>query len=249
MDREQAKEVLLRYRPGTDATVDPQVVEALRLLDEDLDLAQWFAQQQKADNAIRAGLRATPVPADLKERILAEQKIVRVDFGRRRRILAAAAAIVVIAAITEWAMLRPGINNAFDAYRKYTVAYIADSYIVTLKANNFDELRQALAQRKWPTDFIVPESLRAATVVGGGAFEWNGHKVSLACLKEENHGAWLFVVDNATFRDPPTSKIPQVQMVDATPTAVWTQDGKTYLFTTQGDEAFLKKYLPQTVAD
>lgn len=244
MDREQAREILFRYRPGTDATIDPQVVEALRLLDTDPELAQWFSQQQQADEAIRASLRAIPVPADLKQSILAEQKIVRVDFGWRRRVLVAAAAIVVIAAVAEWVMLRPGINNAFSAYRTYAVAYVSDSYVVNLKASNFDELRQVLAQRKWPTNFIVPDSLRTATVVGGGAFEWNGHKVALACMKEEAHGAWLFVVDNATFRDPPTTKTPRIEMVDATPTAAWTQNGKTYLFTVQGDEAFLKKYLP-----
>src|SRR5579862_4913382 len=182
MDREQAREILLRYRPGTDATIDPQVVEALRLLDQDAELARWFAQQQQADKAIRARLRETPVPADLKQRILAEQKIVRVDFGWRRRMLTAAAAIVVLAAIAEWAILRPRINDAFSAYQKYAVAYVSDRYVVSLKASNFDELRQVLAQRKWPTDFIVPESLRTATVVGGGAFEWNGHKVALACM-------------------------------------------------------------------
>jgi len=244
MDREQAKEILLHYRPGTDATIDPQVVEALRLLDQDSELARWFAQQQQADEAIRTRVREMSVPTDLKQRILAEQKLVRVDFGWRRAILTAAAAVVVLAAIAEWVMLRPAASNTFNAYQKYTVAYVSDRYVVSLKASNFDELRRLLAQRKWPTDFIVPESLRTATVVGGGAFEWNGHKVALACLKEEDHGAWLFVVDNATFPDPPTTRTPRIEMVDATPTAAWTQNGNTYLFTVQGDEAFLKKYLP-----
>lgn len=244
MDREQAREILFRYRPGTDDTVDPQVVEAVRLLDQDPELARWFAQQQQAHQAIQTRLREMPVPADLKQRILAEQKVVRVDFGWRTRILTAAAAAIVVAAIAEWVILRPKIDDAFGAYRKYAVAYVSDRYVVTLKASNFDELRQVLAERKWPTDFLVPESLRTATVVGGGAFEWNGHKVALACMKEEDHGAWLFVVDNATFHDPPTTPTPRIEMVDATPTAAWTQNGKTYLFTVQGDEAFLKKYLP-----
>ena len=68
MDREQAKEILLRYQPGRDDTVDPEIVEALRLLDRDPELASWFEQQQRADDAIRAGFRNTPVPADLSIR-------------------------------------------------------------------------------------------------------------------------------------------------------------------------------------
>ena len=62
MDREQAKEILLRYRPGCDDTADPQIVEALRLLDRDPELAGWFKEQQRADEAVRAALRQMPVP-------------------------------------------------------------------------------------------------------------------------------------------------------------------------------------------
>ena len=51
MDREQAKEILLRYRPGCDDTADPQIAEALWLLDQDPELAGWFAEQQRADEA------------------------------------------------------------------------------------------------------------------------------------------------------------------------------------------------------
>ena len=95
MDKAQAKEILLSYRPGRDDTLDPQIAEALRLLDQDPELARWFVEQQRADEVIRARLRAAPVPADLKQRILAEQKIVRPDFAWRRPVLIAAAAVVM----------------------------------------------------------------------------------------------------------------------------------------------------------
>jgi hypothetical protein len=55
----------------------------------------------------------------------------------------------------------------------------------------------------------------------------------------------LFVVENAAFQRAPHSGTPRVQMVSTSPTAVWSQSGNTYLFTTQGDEAFLRKYLPE----
>lgn len=251
MDREQAKEVLLRYQPGRDDTVDPEIVEALRLLDRDPELASWFEQQQRADDAIRAGFRNTPVPADLKEHILAEHKIVRPDFAwRRRTLIAAAAAAVVLGALTEWMWLSkpwqsmPVVDVGFSAYREQMVHYVSDRYSMNIRGSSFDELRQALAQRQWPTDFTVPDSLRSVTVVGGGALEWNGHKVAMACMKDGDHGLWLFVIDKTGLRDAPATETPRVQVVEASPTATWTQNGKTYLFTVQGDEAFLKKYLP-----
>ena len=55
MDRGQAKEILLGYRPGRDDGVDPQVVEALALLQQDPELRLWFEQQQRVDNTIQIG--------------------------------------------------------------------------------------------------------------------------------------------------------------------------------------------------
>src|SRR5882724_4265510 len=129
MDKEQAKEILLRYRPGRDDTVDPQVAEALALLDQDPELAVWFERQHRVDDAIRARLREMPVPAGLKERILAEQKIVRPEFGWRRTLLAAAAGVALLTALVEWIMLRPAsMDTKFSAYREQMVRTVSDSY-------------------------------------------------------------------------------------------------------------------------
>src|SRR5580658_9662013 len=143
MDRDQAKEILLRYRPGRDDATDPQVVEALALVEQDPDLSRWFEQQQRADEAIRARLREVRVPDDLKRRILAEQKIVRVNFGwRNPLVLAAAAAILVAGVISSWIYWRE--VTGWSAYRAEMVHYVASSYNMYIKANSFDELRQVL---------------------------------------------------------------------------------------------------------
>ena len=247
MDRGQAKDVLLRYRPGRDDTVDPQVVEALALLERDPELALWFEQQQRVDDVIRARFRETPVPPDLKQRILAEQKIVRPEFGWRRSLLAAAAGVVLLGALVEWVILRPKpnvIDTRFSTYRQQMVETLSDRYYLNVKGSSFDELRQGLAQRQWPTDFLVPDRLRTVTVVGGGALDWNGHKVVMACMKQDDHGLWLFVIEKAALQRAPATESPQVESVGAMPTAAWSQGDKTYLFTVKGDETLLRKYLP-----
>lgn len=251
MDREQAKEILLGYQPrsdrgqpGSDDTVDPRMSEALRLVEEDPELALWFEQQQHADAMIRKGLRETPVPSDLKHRILAERKVVQVDFGWRKAVLVAAAAAVVVVGVAGYWTFRQTSRYGLGAYEMAMVQYVTGPYPMVARAKSFDELREVLAQKGWPTDFVVPNPLRDVTVVGGGALQWNGHKVDMACMRENGHGLWLFVVDNAALPNAPKTTTPRVQMVDAVPAAVWNQDGKTYLFTAQGDEAYLRKYLP-----
>ena len=246
MDSQQAKEILLGYRPGIDDPSDPRVAEALRQLDLDPELARWFEQLQAADDAIRRQLRETPVPLGLKQRILAEQKVARPDFGWRQPVLvaAAAAAVIVLGVLSAWIFNRSA-GNGLSAYRADMVRYVSTSYNDRfIKAASFDQLRQVLGARQWPTDFIVPDRLQSVTVVGGGAVEWKGHKVALACMKEGRHGLWLFVIEKSALPDAPKVETPHVDLIDGTPTAAWSQAGNVYLFTVQGDDAFLRKYLP-----
>jgi hypothetical protein len=248
MNSREAKQILLGYHPASGDAGDPRVAEALRQLEHDPELALWFKQLQLADDAIRRRLRETPVPRDLKQRILAEQKIARPNFGWRNPALIAAAAAVVIGlgVLTVWVSRRDA-RDGLVAYRADMVRYVSSSYSSTfVKATSFDELRRFLASQNWPSDFIVPDRLKSVTVLGGSAMEWNGHKVALACMKDGRHGLWLFAIEKSALRDAPKTETPQIKNVESTPTASWSQDGKAYLFTVQGDETFLKKYLPPT---
>lgn len=246
MDSRQAREVLSGYRPGVDDASDPRIAEALRQLEHDIELAHWFEQLQHADDVIRRQLREMPVPTGLKQQILVARKVTRADFGSRKPVLIAAAAAVVVGlgVVSLWFFQRSG-RNGLEAYRADMVRYVSSSYSTAfVKATSFDELRQILARRNWPSDFVVPDGLKSVTVIGGSAVEWHGHKVALACMKEGRHGLWLFAVEKSALPDAPETETPQVKEVESAPTAAWSQGGKAYLFTVQGDEAFLKKYLP-----
>ncbi len=246
MDSQQAKEILLSYRSGVDDATDPSIAAALSQLERDPELASWFEKLQATDNIIRRQLRKTPVPFDLKHRILTEHKVVRPHFGWRKPVFiaAAAAAIIVLSVLSTWVFYRSS-GNGLNAYRTDMVRYVSSSYSSTfIKATSFDELRQVLAARQWPTDFIIPDRLKSVTVIGGGAVEWKGHKVALACMKEGRRGLWLFVIDKSALPDAPGTEAPRIEEVESAPTAAWSQDGKAYLFTVQGDEALLRKYLP-----
>ena len=159
-------------------------------------------------------------------------------------VAAAAAAVIVLGIVSLWFFQRSA-SNGLNGYRADMVRYISSSYSSTfVKATSFDELRQILASRNWPSDFVVPGRLQFVTVIGGSAVEWKGHKVALACMKEGRRGLWLFAIEKSALPDAPKTETPQVEEVESMPTAAWSQDGKSYLFTVQGDEALLKKYLP-----
>src|SRR5437867_7410850 len=71
MDSRLAKEILLRYRPGTADASDQEYAEALEQAKRDPELGRWFAQHQAFHNTIRDRFKQLPVPVGLKEDILA----------------------------------------------------------------------------------------------------------------------------------------------------------------------------------
>ncbi|MDP9292359.1 MAG: hypothetical protein M3O82_08355, partial [Verrucomicrobiota bacterium] len=62
MDREAAKVLLECYRPGGADANDPTFAEALREVQSDPELAQWFANQQAFDSVIVGKLAHLPAP-------------------------------------------------------------------------------------------------------------------------------------------------------------------------------------------
>jgi len=44
MNHNEAKDILLLYRPGTADVADPQIAEALALAQRDAELARWFGE-------------------------------------------------------------------------------------------------------------------------------------------------------------------------------------------------------------
>lgn len=77
MRSEEAKQILLLYRPGSADDQDPQVARALDLAREDPELSCWFHQHCAFQERVRAKLRQIKVPKHLKQALLARRKVVR----------------------------------------------------------------------------------------------------------------------------------------------------------------------------
>jgi hypothetical protein len=74
---EEAKQILLLFRPHAADAQDAEVAAALEQTRRDPDLQRWFEAHCEAQKNLHEGFTALPVPGDLKDAILAGRKIVR----------------------------------------------------------------------------------------------------------------------------------------------------------------------------
>ena len=89
--KQEAKQILALFRPGTADEEDPLFFEARQMAKTDPELARWFDDHCEAYLALRWKFQAIPVPPGLKEQILSERKIHRPFFKSYWRPLLAAA--------------------------------------------------------------------------------------------------------------------------------------------------------------
>src|SRR6266849_9238875 len=147
MNSRLAKEILLRYRPGTADASDPEFAEALEQAKRDPELGRWFAQHQAFHNTIRERFKQLPVPAGLKEEILAGYRPAVIPVWWQQpafQALAAAAAIVMLIGVALfWS--RPREDRSFAAFQSSVVRNAQRGYVMDITTTNLGEGRQYLA--------------------------------------------------------------------------------------------------------
>ena len=244
MNSQEAKEILACYRPGLDDADDPRVARALELARHDLALGRWLDEQTALDAALREQFRRIAVPADLREKILARRPVHPAThvWWLQRWLQAAAAAFAALAVIAGfWLANR---LDSFDAYRRGMAGLVSGEYEINLKTDRFDEIRDYLATRGWPSDYTLTPAMQELEAEGASVIHWRGRKVSLICLEAgEDEDLFLFVVERSAFRDPPQTESPQIARVGGMTTATWTAGGKVYFLAGHADAQSLRQYL------
>ena len=119
MDSRLAKEILLCYRPGTADPSDPEFAEALEQAKRDPELGRWFSQHQALHITLRDRFKQLPVPAGLKQEILAGYRSAVVPVWWQQpafQALAAAAAIMLLigVALFCWTHERQRIEDVIE---------------------------------------------------------------------------------------------------------------------------------------
>ncbi len=246
MDSHLAKEILLRYRPGTTDASDPEFAEALEQAKRDPELGRWFAQQQEFHITIRERFRQLPVPAGLKEDILSGYRPAVIPVWWRQpafQALAAAAAIVLLMGVT-FLWLQPREGKGFAAFQNRVVRNAQRGYAMDITTTNLGEIRQYLATQGAHADYVLPAPLEKLPGDGGAVFRWRNKTVSMVCFDLGNHNdLFLFVANRADLPDAPSTSEPQFTHIGKLTAASWSTGNRTYVLAGPGDEQFVRRYL------
>jgi hypothetical protein len=257
MTKEQAKQILQLYRPGTADAADPEFVEALEFCEHDNELKEWLANHCAIYTALRAKFKKIPVPEGLKEQIIAERPIQhRAPVWQKSVLLAGALAAIALLISVVPIKFTPRERHDFAAYRTSMGSLAARSYYMDFNTNDLDQIRMYFAQTNAIADYIVPENLKKnATTLGCVSAKWQGKQVSMICFKSgrplvsgSSSDLWLFVCNRTVTDDTPTATLekPAVEHSNGIVTASWTAGNRTYLLATLGeDKQLLSQFLPE----
>src|SRR5437660_3876567 len=188
MNREEAKYLLRAYRVAGQDARDPQFREALEMLKHDVELAQWFAQEQAVDRKLAEKIGSFPVPPDLKSKLLAARKIVQPPrWWQKPAWLAGAAACgALVVTLVALAIRSPG-KVQFADFRSYVGTVAGDKPgQLDLMSRELASVRQWLNSRNAPADFLIPAGLNGLPSLGCRVLDWNSRKVSFVCFELEN---------------------------------------------------------------
>jgi hypothetical protein len=249
---EEAKSILMLYRPGTADTEEPQVAEALALAKTHPELSLWLEMHVARQEALRAKFTEIVPPAGLKEQIISEHAAGRRPVPKRPAKMFAMVAVLILllgALALVW-FPRDEPENTLPLYQNEMVSTAERGYGMDLMTNDVVPVRAYLAQAHAPADFRLPPPLQKTALAGCAVEVWQGVKVSLVCFrtgKPLQPGAasdlWLFVVDRASVKNAPASAAPQFAKINRLITATWAEGGKLYFLGVEGEQPDIKPYL------
>lgn len=254
MTDQQAKDILLLYRPNSPDANDAEFTDALARVSQSPELKSWFENHCAVQETIRAKFRQITVPDGFKEQIISEYKARQASRQMRRRVMLAAAAMLlalgVIAALQLHQRARIANEESLAVYRSRMVRSVLLAYSMDLETNDLAQVRSYLSQHQALADWVLTPTLERTATTGCGVLKWQGRPVSMICFRTgkslapgQKSDMYLFVIDSNDLRERPGANIPEIAQVLELMTASWNAEGKTYVLAVEGDETLLRKFL------
>ena len=196
------------------------------------------------DRNIRAAFGQVTAPADIREAIMAEHRIIRPAHWWHHKLtvpqMAAAAAVLFVAAFgVLWLNHRP--TPFADFRREIADQSWGPSPHLELKSTDLTEIRRFLASRNIETNFALPPALANSEIHGCKLVQWKGRDVPVICFNSKSQHLHLIVVDQGLFPDAP-NQTPEMDQWQAWRTASWSKDGHSYVLTGLSTPMFVKKF-------
>lgn len=244
MTRDEAKEILLRHRPGLalDDAEDAEAAQALALARHDAELGDWLQRHGLFQESVRASLRRIAPPAGLKEAILNRQpappKIMPL---RQWFALAAAACVALLVSFAVW-RLQPREDTTFAGFRERMARNALRDYRMDLLTNDLAQIRAFLTEKNVQPGYQLTDALNRLPGYGCAALRWQNKPVAMICFDlGGGKPLYLFVADTADVPAiPATTTVSPVHRLN---TASWVRDGKVYVLAGEVPEAELRGFL------
>ena len=243
MNRREIEDILAAFRPGLDDPGDPLFAEAIAAARREPELKAWLEDSILFDKVFAHELTKVRPPANLRDSILAQAKIVRpVPWWSRGlsgpQLAAAASFAITLFLVALWWRERP---RTFDEFRQ-DIAVTSWGVVphLDLATTNLDQVRRYLSRHNVRVDFDIPPAL-AGSLHGCGIVSWHGHRVPYLCAGAQGQHYHVAIVERGLFADAP-SLSPEVDRWDAWRTATWSKDSHAYVVTGLSAHAFLKKF-------
>jgi len=251
MNRDEARTILLLYRPGTADAGDPEVAEALTLAKNDPELTSWLVDHCARQEALRAGFRRITAPAGLSGQIISEQAASeKVAVRRQKSVLVMALVVATLVVLTPLWLQHRVNDDGFEMYRNRMASIALRPYGMDLATNSPVPIRDYLAQNQAPSDYILPAPLEKTAMTGCAIEDWQGTKVSMVCFRTgkplppgEQSDLWLFVIDRSRVKQAPPDGSREFVRINRLQMVTWTEGDKLYLLGVKGDEQTLRQYL------
>lgn len=186
------------------------------------------------DRRVREAFASIPIPPDLRDKIVAQQKIISVPFWRRsngaKAALALAAAVALLATGLLFWNNAPREDKTFAGFRSRMVSFALRNYDMDLHTNQLAAVQSYLAGKGAPADFPLPPTLAASAVKGGKSLLWQGKPVGMVCFGHGDETLYMFVIDSPLPGTPTNAAAPPaIGTYKSLATATWTTGDKTFL--------------------
>ena len=251
MDKATARKFLLLHRPGTMDAQDSEIAQALRLLQDDRELATWFEDHCGAYLAIRSKLKQIEVPPNLKRDILIGATAPAPSESRRRLRLVLGAITILLSALALWFWFRPNPSTRnYAEFEDQMVRQVQRGYAMSLASTNVADIHQYLSTRHWPADFQLTEAMQDLPITGCAALRWRNVKVTLLCLgagrlsNGRTGQLFLLVAPRAEFQNAlaPGSR-PRFSTIFHFTAVTWSEDQWVFVLASPLDGQTLRNYL------
>ena len=247
MTNKDASFLLSACRPNGMDSRDPEFSEALAQAASDPALNGWYQDQRRFDAGIAARIQSTPVPADLRSRILTGGRVSRPSpWFSARRLWAIAAMAMAFVGLGAWFSM--DVRQGSDQWQDQALAAL--SQLVTgrekfdARSASVTDLQHWLQANGSPTVASLPAAVRRLETLGCKTISWNGNRISLICF----HGpggelVHLAMTDLSGLANPPPQGSPVYGVRDGWQTATWSQGDMAMMLITKAPESQLRSLL------